>query len=122
MEPGMQFKFFVQGPSNMELDYKKYWQNGIYMNVQKFSRGIMFIAHEDLTSMGATGAGSGRPSDTILDSKLCIERVDHYRIDVPQQIYGTERKDRYGFDVITTNVEGVPKTIDVDNPVSFISA
>lgn len=122
MEPGMQFKFFVQGPSNMELDYKKYWQNGIYMNVQKFSRGILFIAHEDLTSMGAIGAASGRPSDTNLDSKLCIERVDHYRIDVPQQIYGTERKDRYGFDVITTNIEGVPKTIDVDNPVNFIPA
>ena len=52
LEPGQDYTFTVQGPKNQELDYRKFFKNGQFYSVQKFSRGIFFSVMTDLISGG----------------------------------------------------------------------
>jgi len=52
LDAGQDWTFTVQGPKNLDLDYRKFFKNGGFYSVQKFTRGVFFSVKTDLISGG----------------------------------------------------------------------
>lgn len=128
IEPGQTIVQRIQGPKNMFVDYGKNWEQDVFMNIQKFSRGVIPVLYNTLNAkVNAVPAASfGRFADvTDTPAKgyaLAVERTDHYSITMPEQV---------GFTLTSATTPTVydlelrrPRTkvniFDVDSPANTI--
>lgn len=121
LEPGQDTSFKVQGPQEMMLNYERFWEDLWYRNIQKFTRGIMFIMRADLC--GSTLGGGGRfPDANFGPNCLVIEREDHYKIVAPEITNFNLKFDKIVVDQ-RSNVATVGSALDVEenNPTTIVS-
>jgi len=95
LQPGQEVKYKLQGPKNLHIDCTKEFRNGIFMNVQRYSRAVSGIIYNSPNSIvkvvdGKNQQGtSGRWTDTIDKQSagfaLFIERTDHISLKIPEQ-------------------------------------
>lgn len=84
LEPGQDYSFYVQGPSNYQIDLEKCVQDAYYMNIQKFSRGMLFVCYLDLVSGSTSGFGRlGKGNGNV--SGVSCEKTFHYEMYAPGQ-------------------------------------
>lgn len=84
MDPGQSTTFDVAGPSDLELDFQKMYQNQAFIQLQKFCRGTFFIIKHDLvqgvgdnfTTIGRFKSGS--------TGTLIMEKKFTCKISVPE--------------------------------------
>lgn len=120
MLPGECISFVVNGPSNLELDYEKYLKNEIYENVQKFTRFMLMTAYPDLTT--TTLAGGGRTPNALVTEGLVWEREDSFVLEMPELSAVGARHDGYIKIVAQPQTTGAVQEVNVDAPLSMISA
>jgi hypothetical protein len=86
MESGQSEEFTVQGPTNQTLDYRKYFQNSIFRDIQKYSRSIFFVRTSDLISGGGADINKiGRFKTTSLGN-IAVEIELNYKISMPDSV------------------------------------
>jgi hypothetical protein len=100
MMPGQDYEFIIQGPQDMSLDYQKFWREGIYQNVQMFTRGVLHVLIADMDTANTTSPSnnyssrskpktlSGASGRTI-QQFLCQERYDYFRLQMPEETLST---------------------------------
>lgn len=118
LEPGQGEKFTITGPSDLELNYEKYLSDGIYMNIQKFTRGLMVVVSQDILA-GAT-TGSARAVSGLTTQCLGMERIDHFQLEMPESAAVNKRKDYYVKNVFPGVVTGAAQGIETENPTAQI--
>lgn len=124
MLPGETFKLRIQGPSQLELDFEKFNSDGVYQNIQKFSRGLLNIVTLDMTDLSLGGtARAPAVTTTTIKPFLSIERQDHYRFEMPDvNIPVDSRVDRYIRAYMSNGiVAGVQEEIAKRNPQAYIN-
>lgn len=84
LEPGQDYNFYVQGPSNFQIDLEKCFHDTFYYNIQKYSRAIMFVCYLDLVSGAVTGFGRLGKTNPNLSGFAC-EKTLHYEMYAPGQ-------------------------------------
>lgn len=108
LEPGQDSFFAFKGPCNFTLDMEKMFDKGVYNNLQKWSRNIIFICKLDMTfSADAFGFGRAKAS-SVSKGGLCIERNDYYKFTAPENS-SAGVKDVYIFD--TEKISGSATTM-----------
>lgn len=70
IEPGQTVNHVIKGPSDLSMDYSKYWQGTSFVNQQKFTRQLFYTTYLDQVSYqdaagGGANAGAGRLSEFI---------------------------------------------------------
>lgn len=104
LEPGQTYDHFVQGPTNVEYDFAKFFKiqgsntdRRFYDIQKKFTRQIIFTARLDIVTMkvtpipvGAVYYPAGRAGDTNeIGSSINIETTNYYKVQVPDKAGGT---------------------------------
>lgn len=90
-EPGQEGSVYLQGPNKFTLDLNKVVIDEVYNNIQKFSRGVIFIIYYDLVAHSTSGGSRAASSDT--SGGLNIERTDYFNISYHDQFVDTFNKD-----------------------------
>jgi len=85
LEPGQFSHFKVNGPGDIKIDMGKYTHDTTYYNVQKFSRGFIFIAQLDTVAMEAASVHSGfaRAPGPASAGGLLIEKRIVFKMEAP---------------------------------------
>lgn len=83
LEPGQVYAFNCKGPSNMDLNYAKFWNGGQFMNRQKFERQFMYKFHTDLVGHPSDGR-YGRFAAPASGYGLLCESKLVYNMEVPR--------------------------------------
>lgn len=117
--PGESCRYYIQGPSDLELDYEKYIFDGTYQDVQKWTRFIMNVCENDLVS--TTLSGGGRYPTTLPTEGLVWERNDHYVLEMPEQAGVANRHDGYIKIVQQPTVAGAGNVVEYEAPVAVLT-
>lgn len=83
LAPGQSFTVTVPGPKNLQIDMAKHWQNGTFMDVQKYVRFPMFVVYPDLASTTTQAYGRPAPLPGIANA-LVVERRKYYKFGMPE--------------------------------------
>lgn len=101
LAPGQTYDYRVQGPSNLQMDFQKYWNinaatgNQEFWDIQKScTRGVFFTARLDVTNGGPTNAANGlagRWADNVGNTGhgLKTEYRYYYKFDCAEQVAGS---------------------------------
>lgn len=128
LDPGQVVDYVVQGPSNMMLDYSKFYNGGVYFAQQKMSRFQFGVMYLDLCS--GTLGGTARFPDAVgaQNPCLCWESNAYYSLDMPEKAgivgagvagVGTqlqERHNAYAIAVSAPAIGGLGARVDEENP------
>nr|WAE42770.1 MAG: capsid protein [Cressdnaviricota sp.] len=90
LEPGATYSYFLQGPSNLEVDFKKYYTNDVFSNIQKYSRYLLPVVFSELVANDgfATGQVLGRLNfiqGAIAGNYLYCERKMYCKMKMPEE-------------------------------------
>lgn len=99
LEPGQDYKLFVQGPKMLELDYSKFYANlgagseSVFQSIQKFTKFLMIIVKQDLVIQGSgiLSGIAGRYPSTVAGpeggspSVIAVERQSVCKLGMPDQ-------------------------------------
>ncbi|QCX35050.1 capsid protein [Ninurtavirus muliumi] len=96
IEPGQSYVYFMQGPQNMVYDYTKFYQQAIFANLQKMTRHLFIVAHNDLITYTDTGiVGGGNPgvarlreAAAFVGAGLAVEVENVYKLGMPKKTGG----------------------------------
>lgn len=85
LEPGQVSTYFVQGPSNLDIDMSKTIRGGQLMNVQKYSRYPMTVTTYGLTSGSEyqANAGYAAPSPDASNVGVQVSQFERFRFKMP---------------------------------------
>lgn len=135
LEAGKEHNFKVEGPS-MEYDFAKFWLNLQFYDKQKFTKQVLFLAHNDLVR--TSGGTTGRYTDLALNdsNSIIIEQTAYIKFAIPEQtgfvinpsfILGqnqTLNQKRYcfGIDVHQGTQVGVVDYVGDENPIDDANA
>lgn len=87
LEPGQTYNYFLQGPSNLHVNTADYWMGTVFVDVQKFARNVMFVAHLDLVSDSANNAKPTRRGNVSdVGGALIFEKKRHYSFIMPGNV------------------------------------
>lgn len=130
IEAGKEYNFKVDGPS-MEYDFAKFWTNNAFIDKQKFTKQVMFVAFNDLVR--TSGGTTGRYTDQNVNdpSSILIEQTSYIKYAIPEQvgfviqptfILGNnqtlnQKRYCYGIDVHQGVQEGVVDYVGDENPI-----
>lgn len=130
LEPGKEYLYKVVGPS-MKYDFAKYWTGFNYIDQQKFTKQVMFLAYNDLTR--TTTGLSGRYTDHVNGdpSSLVIEQTTYIKFAIPEQVgFGigdtfilgenqnlNQKRNCFGIDVHQGAQTGTVDYVGDENPI-----
>lgn len=138
IEPGQSISFRVQGPSDQELDYSKFYHQGAFQSLQKFSRGTMFIVYNELSQgkgdVDFSKVGRYKYIETQT-SALLVEKKMFCKISVPESTglkvenVGTAvnslelnyRQNTFGHRVYLGAAPALVTRVDEENPVVLMT-
>lgn len=130
LEPGQEYRYTCQGPSEKMLKFANYWDGNIFKNNQPFASNIMFLIHGDLQS--DANADPVRSVNSGVGAIL-FENSHHYSLEMPEQTGWHEsgalpavvasdlRRRATIFFNHTPDPVGAVTQIDEDNPGVIIS-
>ena len=137
LEPGQTQNYFVRGPSQLHLDYSKFVNDDMAMNIQKFSRGFIVtlewlpaITYTATTTATGVFGRSGPltntsvpPAVTSAYAGVSCEMEYHLTMSVPQGADGnTDKTSRKRVDVQAFPTPlSVPCYRNSENPDDFLS-
>nr|QXP07703.1 MAG: putative capsid protein [Arizlama virus] len=94
LDPGQSYDHNMQGPSNVEYDFSKFWKSDSsgtaneFLNIQPGkTRALFFTARLDLVS-DSTDGEQGRWGSAYSNERLIVEEMKKFTITMPQQSGG----------------------------------
>nr|WAE42864.1 MAG: capsid protein [Cressdnaviricota sp.] len=90
LEPGSTYTYKLQGPSNLDVDFMKYYVNGTLQDIQKYCRFVMPVVSSELCVDTGTGSSTifGRmpwAQNAATGNVLGCERKLYCKIKMPEQ-------------------------------------
>lgn len=117
LQPGQSIKLFYQGPQGLEFNAEKYWDNAVWLQLQKWCRGMLFSFNNDQVSGSLTGGG--RLANASIIGEVLIERQDHFYIECPSESNNADKQDMYVRSIQPQAATGVADEIMTENPLSY---
>lgn len=99
LEPGQVTDYYIQGPSNFEIDYNSLFRNtaggvdhlpqpSVYQGIQKFMRYPLFTAYLDLVTDGGLSGRYAPTSNASQKLAISVERQMKISMEMPEIVGG----------------------------------
>ena len=90
LEPGQVYDYFIQGPSNMNVDVFKAWHAGYFRDVQKYTVYPMFVCRLDMVGDIAGVSRYPTRGQSASVGSILVERRYIVKLTMPEIVLGPE--------------------------------